>query len=103
MIVLRLLGWLLLAAAAVALAADIQQWRAGEAFHLAALGELWFRLDRAGLNLVQAVIQRYVWPPLWDPAILDLLLLPAAPAVAILGAILLLVARRRRRRVGLRS
>ena len=103
MIVLRICGWLLFAVAVAVLAADILGWQAGGDVHLSALGEVWFRLDRASLNLAQAVIQRYVWPPLWDPGIVTLLLLPAAPVFAVAAALLLVLSRRRRRRhVGLR-
>ncbi len=43
----------------------------------ASLGELWGRLSAASLNLVQAIVQRYLFPALWDPVLVTLLLLPA--------------------------
>jgi hypothetical protein len=53
---------------------------------------------------MQAVIQRYLHPALWDSVVVPWLLLPAWRALAILviglaviGALLLIVARRRRR------
>lgn len=33
------------------------------------LGQIWFALDVGSLNLVQAVIQRFLHPGLWDPVI----------------------------------
>ncbi len=68
------------------------------------LGELWFRLNPGSLNLIQAVVERYIWPPLWDPAIASVLQLPAifcfaVPALVLLGLCVL----RRRRGRGARS
>jgi hypothetical protein len=60
-----------------------------------AVGALWFKLSPFGINLTQAVIQRYVWPPLWDPGIVAILVLPAAPMAAALGAIAVWATRRR--------
>lgn len=40
------------------------------------LGEIWFMLDVGSLNLVQAVIQRFLHPALWDPIIVWLLRWP---------------------------
>ena len=52
-------------------------------------GQLWFRLDVGSLNLVQAVIQRYVYPPLWDGVIVPILLVPAFLLFALPGAALI--------------
>jgi len=40
------------------------------------LGELLYEVDPEGLNLAQAVIQRYVFAFLWDPVITSILLTP---------------------------
>ncbi len=61
------------------------------------LGELWFKLDVASLNLVQAVVERYIWPPLWDPAIASVLQIPAALFFALPAAILVALCHLRRR------
>ncbi len=61
------------------------------------LGELWFKLDVGSLNLVQAVVERYIWPPLWDPAIASVLQIPAAPFFAVPAAILVALCHLRRR------
>lgn len=42
-----------------------------------ALGEWWFALSPATLNLAQAVTQRYLLPELWDPVIQTILAWPA--------------------------
>lgn len=62
------------------------------------LGELWFRLDPGSLNLTQAVVERYIWEPLWDPAIASVLQLPAVPAMAVPAAVLIVLCILRRRR-----
>lgn len=64
------------------------------------LGEIWYRLDAGSLNLTQAVVERYLWPPLWDPGVITLLQLPATLLLAGLALLLLLLClvRARRRR-----
>lgn len=92
----RVIGWLLLLAAAALLAHDIVAWRQGGEFAPLVLGQLWFSIDRASLNLVQAVIQRYVAAWLWDPVIETALLAWAFAVFAAAGALLLWLCRRRR-------
>jgi len=99
----RFIGWLLLGAAVVALGADaLASLEAGN-IHLEPLGAVWFKIDVGSLNLTQAVIQRYVSPWLWDPAIQWLLAQPAAavagvPAVVLLWFFRAPASRRPRRR-----
>jgi len=100
----RILGWILVALALLALGGDGLRWL--ESGHLAfvALGEFWYRLDPGSLNLAQAIVQRYLWPPLWDPAAITLLTWPAVAVLGGLGFLLLVLFRRRppqrRRRFG---
>ncbi|MGF1609938.1 MAG: hypothetical protein ACFCUQ_11120 [Kiloniellales bacterium] len=94
----RLLGWLLVLASFASLVYDLIRVAQGEAFRLSPLGQIWFALDPGSLNLVQAVIERYVWPPLWDPAILWVLQQPAALVLLLPGVLLLLLIGRGRRR-----
>ena len=61
-----------------------------------ALGQLWYELDRSSLNLVQAVIQRYLSPFLWDRIILNILLCWASAVLIVIGASILLLTRARR-------
>jgi hypothetical protein len=61
------------------------------------LGELWFKLDVGSLNLVQAVVERYIWPPLWDPVIASVLQIPAALFFAVPAVILAALCHFRRR------
>jgi hypothetical protein len=55
------------------------------------LGQLWFELDPAGLNMAQAGIQRHIAPWLWEDLVQPVLELPAWPALVALGAALLLL------------
>jgi len=68
-------------------------------------GRLWALIDVASLNLLQAIIQRYVYAPLWDAVFVPFLLLPGWEAVgllvlifAIIGGLFLLGNARRPRR-----
>lgn len=88
MIILRAIGWALIVLGVLVLARDVWAWIGGAPFRLVTGGELWFTIDQPSLNLVQAVIQRYVWPPLWDPVLVTVLLWPAALTLAGLGLIL---------------
>lgn len=52
------------------------------------LGEIWYTLDVASLNLVQAVIQRFLHPALWDPLIVWLLRWPLWSVFGGIGVVL---------------
>ena len=87
MVVGRAIGWLLIALAiAVAGHEAILSLEAG-GYRPFAFGELWSKIDTASLNLLQAVIQRYVWPWLWDGVIVQVLLLPAWVVLGVPGLV----------------
>lgn len=89
----RVLGWVLMALAATAAGAEgLAALEAGDGRWLAA-GELWYRLAPDGLNLMQAAIQRHVWPALWDPGLVAVLRLPASLVLAVPGTVLLAATR----------
>ena len=77
---------------------DVLVWINTKHWAPIALGQLWYQLDRSSLNLVQAVIQRYIHPFLWDPIIVTILLSWAFAVLMILGVLLLAVFRKRARR-----
>ena len=78
-----ILGWFfMLAALAVALW-EILGRDPDKGFQFRPAGELWNRIDADSLGLVQVVIERYIWPPLWDPVLFSLLLLVLALAPGI--------------------
>lgn len=92
--VLQLLGFLLLLIAAGTLTLDIVAAVQTGVFAVTALGDGWFWLSPGSLNLLQAVIERYVYPPLWDPIIISILKLPISLISAVLAAALLYAAHR---------
>lgn len=96
MIVGRFFGWLFALAAVAALARDIVAWIDTGSLVLLPLGQLWFEIDNGSLNLIQAITQRYIFPALWDPVIVTILLWPAWLVLAIPAIVLLLIFRRRR-------
>jgi hypothetical protein len=69
----------------------------GASYRALAAGELWFRLHPSSLNITQAVIQRYVFPGLWDPVAITLLQWPAWAIFGLPGLILLALWRLLRR------
>jgi hypothetical protein len=95
MIVGRVIGWVLLLAGLVVLARDLLGWLDTGVFAPVALGQLWFDLSPGSLNLVQAVVQRYIHPALWEPGITSVLFLWASPFLLVLGMLLLVLCRRR--------
>jgi hypothetical protein len=102
---LRVTGGILLLAGIAALGFDLWQYvqfasqnaGQGQSFHLAAAGELWYRLSPGTLNLTQAVTQRYILPELWDFVLLTVLLWPAFIVLAVPGLVLLALGSLRRR------
>lgn len=78
-------------------------WLAGQDL-LQPMGRVWFTAHAASLNLLQAIVQRYIYADLWDAVFVPFLLLPAWKALAVvflvlavIGGIFLAFARRRRR------
>ena len=90
-IVARLFGLFFLLAALLVVAADLAAAGQGSDTEIMPLGALWYSLNPASLNLVQAVIERYIWEPLWDPVLLAVLQWPAAPAFGLLGVVLMVL------------
>jgi hypothetical protein len=95
MIVGRVIGWIALLAGAAVLLRDLLVWIDTKHWAPIALGQLWYQLNRSSLNLVQAVVQRYIHPFLWDPIIVSILLSWAFAVLMFLGVLLLIVFRRR--------
>lgn len=95
MVILRILGWLLMALAVAALGWEaLAAWQ-GDGWRIVPLGELWFKLDAQSLNASQAAVQRHVAPWLWEPVITTVLLWPGWAVFGVPGLLLLWVGRRR--------
>ncbi len=91
----RLIGWIISLAGLAVLARDVfvsidtKQWAP------IAVGQLWYNLNPSSLNLVQAVVQRYIHPFLWDPIIVTVLLWWAFAVLMVLGLLILALSGRR--------
>ncbi|MBV8505862.1 MAG: hypothetical protein JOZ11_08660 [Alphaproteobacteria bacterium] len=93
----RLIGWVVFLAGLAVLARDVLVWIDTKQWTPIALGQLWFDFDRSSLNLVQAVVQRYIHPFLWDPIIVTVLLWWAFAVLMFLGLLILALSGRRTR------
>ncbi len=97
----RAAAWLGAVLVAIA-AADLlyELWiavQAGE-WRIVPAGEVWFTLHTASLNLVQAVVQRYLHPFIWDPLIAGFLQWPLWASFGGPGVALVTIFHRRRAR-----
>ncbi len=91
----RVIGWVLVVAGIAILARDIVgSIDAGTLVFITA-GELWFNLHNGSLNLIQAITQRYIFPSLWDPILVTVLLWPAFLVIGVPGLILIWLLYRR--------
>jgi hypothetical protein len=98
----RLSGWIIFLAGVSVLVRDVLIWIDTKQWAPISVGQLWFDLSRSSLNLVQAVVQRYIHPFLWDPIVVTILLCWAFAVLMVLGLLILaLSGRRARRRPGL--
>src|SRR6516165_3061324 len=91
------MGWVLAAVALVTLAYELGVYAESGGYRVIPLGELWFDVHVASLNLIQAVVQRYLHPFLWDPVITAVLQWPAWSLLGALAGILIAIAPNRRR------
>jgi hypothetical protein len=57
------------------------------------LGQTWYSLHVESLNLAQVLLERYLWPPLWNPGVVTLLQWPTWVVFAGIAIVLGLVAR----------
>ncbi len=92
----RLSGYFFLGVAVVAAVVDGSKSIAAAAFAYTPVGQVWFELAPASLNIAQAAIQRHVSPVLWDPVIQTLLGWPVWVVLPPLAVALLILGMRRR-------
>jgi len=90
MIALRYLGRFILLLAFAVLTVGIWIWLAGHDVTKSA-GEVWYQLAPEGLNLSQAIVQRYLFPEIWEQGAVPLLLRPFWESVILLFIILLVL------------
>jgi hypothetical protein len=90
-------GWALAAVSLITLACELNAYSETGAYRAIPLGELWFNVHVASLNLIQAVVQRYLHPFLWDPIITTVLQWPAWSLLGAPAAMLVAIAPNRGR------
>jgi len=90
MIIGRLIGWLVTAAALMAVGAEVIAALETSAYRGLTIGELWYLLNRESLNLMQAIVQRHLLPILWDGVVM-LLVQPAWIVFGVAGPVLVLL------------
>jgi hypothetical protein len=86
---LRLLGYLLIAAGFVAFVIDGAHSIANSTLQFTALGEVLATVLRERYLLIQPMIERQIHPLLWDPVMLNVMLAPVALIALALGFLLL--------------
>ncbi len=94
-----IIGLCLIVLALLAAGAELVGSLAADAWQPLALGGIWAAVDLGSLNLVQAVVQRYLHPAIWDPGIISLLLWPAWIVLTVPGAVLAIACWPRGRRL----
>ncbi|MBI3452570.1 MAG: hypothetical protein HY057_07055 [Rhodospirillales bacterium] len=99
----RLIGWVLIVAALLAAGQDALGFLRSGTYAMAPLGELWYALHPGSLNVIQAVVERYLHPWLWDPVLFSVVLTPAWIVFAVPGIVLLILFRHGRNRRKWRS
>lgn len=87
----RLVSLLLLVVGLFLLGRDAANLITGAASGPEALGSLWYRTDPGSLNGLQAAVQRYLLPEIWDPGLSTLLRLPAWTVPLGLGGFMLVL------------
>lgn len=104
----RWIGRLIIAAALIALGTDMRPWLDGQPFELSPLGAIWYKLDKATLdlgtiNMLEAGITRHIddrlfGRPMIYPIVQQIELFPAVYVLGVLGLLILYLFRRRRPR-----
>jgi hypothetical protein len=98
---LRLLGYLLVAAGFVSLVIDGARSIANSAVQYTQLKLALVTLFGERVDGLQPMIERGMHPLLWDPVMLNLLLAPAALVAFLLGFLLLRLGARPERQIGI--
>jgi len=98
MVLIRALGWLLLAMAVAAMVYDGLAWWSEGTFRLVSLGDLWSRLEMGSLNAFQTTVERRVSVSLWSRILQPALRVSALPVFVGFGLVFLWLGRRRESR-----
>lgn len=95
MLVLRLFGLLVMAAAFVAFIVDGVKTIASNAITVTPFGEAWERFHAPSLNALKSLVEGTGYPVLWDPLLLSILASPSWLILFFLGLFLQWLGRRR--------
>ena len=88
--IVQLLGRLFNLLAFADFSLGIWLWISGHDITLP-IGQFWYQLDAASLNFFQVIIQRYIFAPIWDAAVVPLLLRPTWEILLFLFLFLLIL------------
>jgi len=96
-------AWIFLTITLLSLGAELLKSLQADKWVMIPLGEFWYKMHVASLNLTQALIERYLFPWIWDPALTWLLRGPVwATSFGLALFFRLLAIRRSRTNKGLR-
>ena len=98
---LRLIGYLAVAAGFVALVIDGARSIANAGLRFTPVGEVLIAVVQERYQLIQPAIERNIHPWLWDPVLLTVLRSPVALAALLLGFALLWLGRRPQEAIGI--
>lgn len=91
----RLIGWNLFFAGFAVLVQDTLAWTDTLYWAPTRLGQLWRDLNPSSLVFAQFAVERYVWPPLWNVTIVELLSYWAFAVLMTAGVLLVYLFRER--------
>jgi hypothetical protein len=95
MVLVRALGWLLLAFALAVAVRDALFWWTEGTLRLYRLGDLWLQLDFASLQSLESFVVGHVSALVWSRLAAPVLNLPALPVFGLLGLFLVWRSQRR--------
>ena len=81
----RIIGLVLLSAALLFAAADLWLTAATYGARAITMGNLWALISVRSMNLVENLITRHVWSPIWEVGIWPILVVPAWSFFGVLG------------------
>lgn len=83
--VLSLLGYVCIAYGVTLVGMDVFRSARTRGLSLESLGGIFSDWSADTLNILQSVIERHIWPPIWDPGIVSILQIPASLFFLLLG------------------
>jgi hypothetical protein len=98
--VLRVLGFLFIAAAFFFLVVDGTQWIANGKYSITSVRYIWEQVNQSSLLMLQPAIEHHVPPWLWDVIKRFFFEAPVWAVLTVVGAILMLIGRKKRPPIG---